>query len=88
MPGIKTSVWLGETERDQWKASNYSLTDIVKAGLAALGAGDEQPLSAPAVREIVREELAPLLERVDAKPDAGEVERIVSRQIQRAAGMG
>jgi hypothetical protein len=74
MPGIKTSVWLGEEQHAQWKASGLSLTEIVKRGLAA---GDPESLD---------EKLAPLLERMDAKPDAAEMRRIISEALERVAG--
>jgi hypothetical protein len=75
MPGIKTSVWLGEEQHTQWKASGLSLTEIVKRGLAA---GDPESLD---------EKLAPLLERMDAKPDPSEVRRIVREELERVAGV-
>lgn len=73
MPGTKTSVWLGEDEHAQWKASGLSLTEIVKRGLAAPGQAEA---SAAAVRAAVREELTEAEERI---------RRIVREELERLA---
>ena len=73
MPGTKTSVWLGAELHAQWKASDLSLTEIVRRGLAASGE-QAQPLTAAEVREIVRDEL-------DAQDDR--VRRIVRDEMSR-----
>jgi hypothetical protein len=75
MPGTKTSVWLGEEQYAQWKASGDSLTEIVKRGLA-VGSPDEA----------LNDKLAPLLERVAELPDEGAVRRIVREELERVAG--
>jgi hypothetical protein len=62
MAGKKTSVWLGQTELDEWKNSGASLTDIVKRGLAAMredaGAAPADAATAQEVQAIVREEVS------------------------------
>jgi hypothetical protein len=64
MAGKKTSVWLGQAELDEWKASGFSLTDIVKRGLAVIRAemGDPQPDLGAIQAEIrdLRDEVAAL----------------------------
>jgi hypothetical protein len=75
MPGTKTSVWLGEEQYAQWKASGDSLTEIVKRGLAA---GDPESLDEK-IGRLLDEKLAPVLERLDSLPDAAEIRRIVER---------
>lgn len=73
MPGIKTSVWLGETEHAQWKASGKSLTEIVKAGLATIGGAPADPVTVDR-----------LLEELDAQDDR--IRRIVRDELARVAG--
>lgn len=72
MPGIKTSVWLGEDLHAQWKASGDSLTEIVKRGLAASGESD-RPVTAAELRE-----------ELEAQDDR--VRRIVRDEMAKVAG--
>lgn len=73
MPGTKTSVWLGESEHARWKASQLSLTEIVKAGLDAIEA---QGPGAEDGRAVLREELA---------ANNAEVRQIVREEIGRVS---
>ena len=75
MPGIKTSVWLGEDQYARWKASGLSLTEIVRRGLDA---PDPQEAGVAAVRDAVREELAATETRI-LSGVRQELERIASR---------
>lgn len=79
MPGIKTSVWLGEAEHEQWKASGKSLTEIVKAGLAALGAAQGQPVTVETLREELDTALCGQMFEM-------RLTRIVRQEILRATG--
>jgi hypothetical protein len=80
MPGAKTSVWLGEEQVSQWKASGLSLTEIVKRGLAALdlAAPDPQEASIDAIRAAIREELDAAEERI-RRIVRDELEAVASR---------
>lgn len=71
MPGTKTSVWLGEEQYEQWKASGESLTEIVKRGLAA------PPPERPVTSAEFREEIATLRE---------EIPRVIRAELERIAG--
>ena len=51
----KTSVYLSSELAAAWKASGRSLTDLVRAGLAA----DTEPIEAT-LRRVIREEIAAL----------------------------
>lgn len=82
MPGTKTSVWLGEEQHEQWKASGKSLTEIVKAGLAALGL-DAPDTGRPATLAEIREELDDALMGVMFEKRLG---RIVREELSRVAG--
>lgn len=73
MPGTKTSVWLGEEQVTQWKASGLSLTEIVRRGLAA---PDPQEAGAAEIRAVIREELA-------AAED--QIRRVVREELERVA---
>jgi hypothetical protein len=77
MAGTKTSVWLGEEQHAQWKASGESLTEIVKRGLATR-APEGTPATAAEVREIVSEEAGALEERL---------RRIVREELARVTGL-
>jgi hypothetical protein len=79
MAGKKTSVWLGEDELAEWKASGVSLTDIVKRGLAAMreGAGTPQPDLASIVSR---------LDGLDGKLSDERLLRLIGRALERLAG--
>jgi len=86
MAGTKTSVWLGEEQYAQWKASGDSLTEIVKRGLAAPKAETEKAATPAEVREIVVEAIAAVLERLDAKPDTSDIRHMIRTELERVAG--
>lgn len=74
MSGTKTSVWLGEEQHAQWKASGDSLTTIIKRGLAAPKTDEvERPATVAEVREIV-------------EAAEGRLHRIIRDELERIAG--
>lgn len=79
---MKTSVWLDDETGAEWKASNLPLAELVKRGLRA---DAPEPLDEK-VGRLLAERLAPVLERLDGKPDTDEVRRIVRDELARVAG--
>ena len=85
----KTSVYLSSELATAWKASGRSLTDLVRAGLAA----DTEPIEAT-LRRVIREEIAALPLAADlplGRPsrsgaDAGECPHPKARVIKGLCG--
>ena len=79
---MKTSVWLDDETGAEWKASNLPLAELVKRGLKAAA---PEPLD-ERIGRLLDERLAPVLERLDEKPGADEVRRMVREEVERVAG--
>jgi len=63
MSGHKTSVYLPDDLAEAWKASGRSLTDVIRAGLAAAGETGQ-----PVTRAELHAELAPLVAALQPQP--------------------
>ena len=99
---MKTSVWLSDDIAERWKKTGLPLAEFVKRGLdagepeplddkisrllAERLAEAGQPATAAEVREIIREEINAVLDRLDGKPDTIEVRAIIRAELERATG--
>jgi predicted GIY-YIG superfamily endonuclease len=79
--GIKTSVWLGKDLRARWKASELSLTEIVKLGLDAAERAAKQPAPGD-----VADNIRMIRDTLSVLPDEDEVRAIVREELSRVAG--
>jgi hypothetical protein len=79
---MKTSVWLDDETAAEWKASGLALAELVKRGLKA---DEPEPLD-DKIGRLLDERLAPIIDRLDAKPDRQEACDTIRAELLRAAG--
>jgi hypothetical protein len=71
---------------ERMKASPLKHADLLSTGLDASEAVPEAESAERVLARLLDERLAPVLERLDGKPDTGEVRHMIREEVERVAG--